>query len=366
MRYCLFLAQMNRTTLLLESILKRRWLTHFLFWFSFVFILSILSSLNSGTLRDHFINYLILLPSQLLAAYTLNYYLIPQLFLNKKYGQFAIWFLCTAYLFVAFARFCNVHIAEPLTRRGSFETETISEILTDPVYLILVYFPAVYLVVFITVVIKSLKVRFEERHRLEALEKEKATTELKFLKAQIHPHFLFNTLNSIYALTLSKSDAAPEIVLKLSELLDYMLYECNVPAVYVEKEVTLIQGYIDLERIRYGKTFDLTFTHTIDDPTAQIAPLILLSFVENAFKHGSSGNPENPKVTIDLVVENGQIHFMVYNTISSQHKEKKPLQGIGNSNVRRQLDLYYPDRYDLEIKESRITYEVRLKIDTTA
>ena len=357
---------MNQTTRLIDRILQRRWLTHFLFWFSFILILSILSSLNSGNFRDHLTNYLILLPSQLLAAYSLNYYLIPKIFLKKKYTLFALLLLFSAYVFAAFARFCNVYIAEPLTREGSFEKETIVEILTDPLYLILVYVPAVYMVVLITVVIKNLKIRFEEKHRIEILEKEKATTELKFLKAQIHPHFLFNTLNSIYALTLSKSDAAPEVVLKLSELLDYMLYQCNAPVVYIDKEVALIQGYIDLERIRYGDQLDLTFTHTVDDTAVQIAPLILLSFVENAFKHGSSGNPENPQVKIDLKVNNGKIHFTVFNTVSSQNKSKELDQGIGNSNVQRQLALHYPDRYSLEIIENKITYEVRLNIDTTA
>jgi len=354
------------TTNLIDRILQRRWLVHFLFWFSFVFTLSLLFSLHSGYFKDHLIDYLILLPSQLMAAYSLNYYLVPNLFLKKKYIQFIMLLLFSAYVFVAFARFCNVYIAEPITRQGTFEKETIFEILTDPLYLVIVYFPSVYMVVLIMVVVKNLKIRFEEKHHLETLEKEKATSELKFLKAQIHPHFLFNTLNSIYALTLSKSDAAPEVVLKLSQLLDYMLYQCNVPAVYIEKEVMLIQGYIDLESIRYGSRLDLTFVHTVDDPTAQIAPLILLSLVENAFKHGSSGNPKNPQVKIDLKVNEGQIYFTVFNTISNQNKPKDSSPGIGNSNVQRQLVLHYPDKHSLEIIKSKTTYEVRLKIDTTA
>lgn len=357
---------MSNRISLIERILQNRGLSHFLFWFTFLFIFSVLATLNAGTFTDNLINYLVLLPSQLLAAYFLIYYQIPKLFLRKKYVAFAISFFVSCYLFVMFGRLCTVHIAEPLTRRGVYESETFLEILTDPFYLFAIYFPAVYVIVFLMLAIKSIKERFEERHQLEVLQKEKMHTELKFLKAQIHPHFLFNTLNSIYALTLAKSDAAPEVVLKLSEMLDYMLYQCNEPRIAVHKEVTLIQGYIDLERIRYGEQLDLKFTHSIDDPNAKLAPLMLLSFIENAFKHGSSGNPTNPKVHIHLEVLQGKLTLRVYNTVL-QTKTMEAMEdtngGIGNVNVKRQLDLHYPNAHQLKIEVAAGSYEVNLTID---
>lgn len=347
-----------------DRIIQNRGLSHFLFWFTFLFVFSVLATLNAGSFLDNLINYLVLLPSQLLAAYFLIYYQIPKLFLKKKYLTFVISFLVSGYIFVMFGRLCTVHVAEPLTRGGEYETETFLEILTDPFYLFAVYFPAVYVIVFLMLAIKSIKDRFEERHQLEVLQKEKVHTELKFLKAQIHPHFLFNTLNSIYALTLVKSDAAPEVVLKLSEMLDYMLYQCNEPRIAVHKEVALIQGYIDLERIRYGKQLDLVFTHAIDDPNAQLAPLLLLSFVENAFKHGSSGNPANPKVHIHLEVLKGQLNLRVFNTLlATKNKEVETKGGIGNTNVKRQLDLHYPNAHQLEILKEADSFEVNLIID---
>jgi sensor histidine kinase YesM len=352
---------------IIDRIVQNRVLSHILFWCSFLFIFTLLGSLNSGSFRNHLINYLVLLPSQLAAAYFLNYYQIPVLFLKKRYVRFVISFLLSGYVFVVFARMCNVYIAEPLTREGTFETETILEILADPFYLFYVYFPAVYVIVFLMIAIKSIKKGFEEKHQLEVLQKEKSKTELQFLKAQIHPHFLFNTLNSIYALTLTKSDAAPEVVLKLSEMLDYILYQCNEPTIALHKEVTLIQGYIDLEQIRYGDPLDLDFTHELAASNTQIAPLILLGFIENAFKHGASKNPINPKIHIHLQEKDSQLYLRVYNTkVAIQGKSVVvPKKGIGITNVSRQLEIHYPGAHELKITDTATSYEVQLTIDLT-
>lgn len=349
----------------LDRIVQHRVLSHILFWSSFLFIFTLLGSLNSGSFSSHLINNLALLPSQLAVAYFLNYYLIPTLFFKKRYVWFVILALVSGYIFVVFARICTVHIAEPLTREGVFETETLLEILADPFYLLYVYFPAVYVIVFLMIAIKSIKKGFEEKHQLEVLQKEKAKTELQFLKAQIHPHFLFNTLNSIYALTLSKSDAAPEVVLKLSEMLDYILYQCNEPTIALHKEVTLIQGYIDLERIRYGDQLDLDFTHELGSATTQIAPLILLGFIENAFKHGASKNPLNPKIHIHLQEKDSQLYLRVYNTKITLENDAVGVtnRGIGITNVSRQLELHYPNAHTLKITDTEVSYEVQLTID---
>ena len=350
-----------------DRIVQNSVLSHILFWCSFLLIFTLLGSLNSGSFSSHLINYLALLPSQLAAAYFLNYYQIPTLFLKKRYVHFVISFLVSGYVFVVFARICTVHIAEPLTREGMFEKETFLEILADPFYLFYVYFPAVYVIVFLMMAIKSIKRGFEEKHQLEVLQKEKATTELQFLKAQIHPHFLFNTLNSIYALTLTKSDAAPEVVLKLSEMLDYILYQCNEPTIALHKEITLIQGYIDLEKIRYGDQLDLEFIHELSDKQRPIAPLILLGFIENAFKHGASKNPINPKIHIQLQEKESQVYLRVYNTKISVKSDvtSEQSKGIGITNVSRQLELHYPNAHTLKIEDTETSYEVQLTIDLT-
>ncbi|MEM6771160.1 MAG: histidine kinase, partial [Bacteroidota bacterium] len=193
---------------------------------------------------------------------------------------------------------------------------------------------------------------------------EKAQAELRLLKAQIHPHFLFNTLNNLYSLTVEKSDQAPEVVERLSEMLDYQLYQCNTPKVAVRKEIELLENYIQLESLRYGKRLRLSFEHSVDDPGAQIAPLILISPVENAFKHGASGNADSPFIEIQLNVTAGMLYFNVRNNkppiAITDHTEYT--EGIGLNNIRKQLRLLYPDQHVLTIEETEQEFHLSLVI----
>lgn len=347
----------------IDDILQNRILTHFLFWSAYLLFTNIISSTNNYTITGNFIKDLSLLPSQLLAAYFLNYYQMPKLLLKKKYVLFITSFFVFGYLFLAFGRFSIVHIAEPFIRTD-FEQETILEILTDSDYLIRVYFPAIYGVVFLMFMIKVIKQRASEKQKIERLEKEKIENELKFLRTQIQPHFLFNTLNNLYALTLEKSDLAPKVVLKLSELLDFILYQSNQKEISIKKEIELIQGFIDLESLRYGDKLKLKFEHKTDDENAKITPLLLLPFVENAFKHGANKNPDNPEISIILNVENHQIYFEAYNnkSIHSLNSIDSFNGGIGIKNLKRQLELNYENSYDLSIENNDEDYRVKLKI----
>lgn len=356
---------MSSNNKFLDRILQNRPLTHVTFWVAFSLIFILLAALNDGSFKEHLINYAALLPAQVLAAYTLVYYQVPKLLLKKKYLLFAISFVVSVYVFAVIARLSVIYIAEPFTRTD-FEQESVLEIISDPFFLFAVYFPVVYVIVFLMLAIKIIKERFEARHDIQVLEKEKTTNELKFLKAQIHPHFLFNTLNNLYALTLAKSDLAPKVVVKLSEMLDYMLYQCNEPRIAIEKEIDLLQGYIELEQLRYGDKFELVFNHQVDLPNTKIAPLILLSIVENAFKHGASANPVNPKVHIDLEVKDEDLLFKVFNTKPEKVQQKlgeETHNGIGKSNVNRQLELNYPNKYSLDIEDTKKTYLVTLNVN---
>ncbi len=147
----------------------------------------------------------------------------------------------------------------------------------------------------------------------QELQKQKLESELKFLKSQIHPHFLFNTLNNLYALTLDKSEEAPEVVVKLSGLLSYMLYECNAPRVPLEKEINLLQDYLAMEKIRYRNELKVDFDVQGKVNGKLIAPLLLIPFVENGFKHGLSKQINNPWIYIALRINNDSLHFNVKN-----------------------------------------------------
>ncbi|MBL7815358.1 MAG: sensor histidine kinase [Saprospiraceae bacterium] len=193
------------------------------------------------------------------------------------------------------------------------------------------------------------------------LETRTMQTELNFLKSQINPHFLFNTLNSLYALTLKKSDEAPEVVIKLSEMMRYMLYECNEAQVPLSKEVNYIRNYLDLERLRH-KNMDIKFDveGSIGDLT--VAPLIFIAFIENAFKHGASNHISPGFVHIHIYLEGGELNLYVENS----KPEKQPSQdhrrsgGIGLVNVKRRLDILYKSNHHLEVYDKPNTYAVNL------
>ena len=193
------------------------------------------------------------------------------------------------------------------------------------------------------------------------LVREKLGTELEFLKNQINPHFLFNTLNNIYSLSRKKSDKAPEIVLKLSKLLRFILYESGKETITIAEEIRILEDYVELEKIRYNDRLKLTFDKQIDDMKQLITPLILLPFIENAFKHGVSETTEETSIAISIVLKNGNLSFFVNN--SKEYDGANDVrEKIGLSNVRRQLELMYRD-FTLVIDNLADNFNVDLKIN---
>ncbi len=203
----------------------------------------------------------------------------------------------------------------------------------------------------------------DQKQNQELLQ-QKLESELKFLKSQIHPHFLFNTLNNLYALTLDKSDKAPEVVVKLSDLLSYMLYECNVPRVPLEKEINLLRDYLELEKMRYQSELKVDFDVQGRVNGKMIAPLLLIPFIENGFKHGLSKQIENPWINIHLEVEDYKLTFLVENNkpLVDKKDESGYSEGIGLKNVKRRLNLIYGDDYNLEVKDEHGVFNVLLEL----
>jgi two-component system LytT family sensor kinase len=194
----------------------------------------------------------------------------------------------------------------------------------------------------------------------QILEKEQAKTELAFLKSQINPHFLFNTLNDIYALTYQKSDQAPGALLKLSELLRYMLRESDEQFVPLAKEISYLENVIELQKAGQKGLCYVNFTRDDNLLNKNIAPLILINFLENAFKHGVFDQATNP-VTLSLHVEQNILHFHISNHLANRHKDKTG--GIGLVNVKRRLSLIYPSQHNLKIEQKKDTFIVDLKIN---
>ncbi|MBL7780250.1 MAG: histidine kinase [Saprospiraceae bacterium] len=190
-------------------------------------------------------------------------------------------------------------------------------------------------------------------------------SELRFLKSQINPHFLFNTLNNLYALTLKKSDKAPEIVLKLSEIMRYMLYECNERRVHLTKEIQYIYNYLDLERLRQPKDADIRFVVEGQISEQMVAPLLFIPFLENSFKHGLNNQIQGEGfVRLRLTVSGEDLEFFIENSKA----ERLPRQdhprsgGIGLVNVRQRLQMLYPDNHTLTVQDEPHRYAVTLHL----
>jgi two-component system, LytTR family, sensor kinase len=191
------------------------------------------------------------------------------------------------------------------------------------------------------------------------LTREKLEAELRFLRNQTNPHFLFNTLNNIYALARKKSDQAPEVILKLSQLLRFMLYECHRERITVAEEIKVIEDYLSLEAIRYQNRLHIDFQRQVDSGAELIAPLILLPLVENAFKHGASESRFAATIRLGLGLAEGQLRFEVEN--SKEHPALEVHEQIGLANLRRQLELLYPGA-QLLIENGEQTFRVVLTI----
>jgi len=184
------------------------------------------------------------------------------------------------------------------------------------------------------------------------------------LKAQIHPHFLFNTLNNLYGLTLEKSDEAPDLVLKLSEILDYILYRCDAKRVLLSEELYNLKNYIEIEKIRYSNKLSLNVHFVEDKAGLKITPLIILPFVENAFKHGVSNYPGMAFVKIEMVLIGQSFIFKIKNSKNPDEvKNGNHTKGIGLENVKKRLAFLYPQKHILSINQSDDTFSVNLTLE---
>ena len=225
------------------------------------------------------------------------------------------------------------------------------------------YFPYSVASVFFFGIIKHIYDHIQLRQTAQQLRIEKQEAELNYLKSQTNPHFLFNTLNNIYSLAKDKSDLAPESILRLSEILRFMLYETGGQYIRIEQEIKIISDYLALEQLRYDDTLRVSFQYDVQDMKQAIPPLLLIPLVENAFKHGASETRHQPFVDIRLSLDEGQLVLLVKN--STEHipeKERLVKENIGLSNLRRQLELLYTD-YELSLEQGESVFVTVLKIN---
>jgi len=291
------------------------------------------------------------------------YFLFPRFFITRRYTLFVVYFILSLLTATALQRLINfelyyTHIYPKLVNTKE-EIQLMYWDFTPIVQTILVLYPPAMVALFA----RAVKQWYDTQHKMKEAEKEQLLSELKYLQSQIHPHFFFNTLNNLYGLSRAKSDLAPEIILKLSNLMRYMLYETNVAFVPVQKECSHLYDYIDLEKIRYKDGFDIFFKVRGDIQQALMPPLLLLPFIENAFKHGFSESVQHAWISIDIEVKDKELLCKVENSLPQGSKTIfTETNGLGIPNVKRRLNLLYKDDYELNVRITDTVYTVDLTI----
>lgn len=305
-------------------------------------------SMDIAEFRKELADYLLML----LFFYLNHLYLLPELFYRKKYFLFFIAILIS---------FLIVLVAPNLIEQYSTLK---ANAFASPFAFGLYYMREVKHYLFQFLLVFTVSLLISTLSRLRKTEKEKLDAELAFLRSQINPHFLFNTLNSVYSLALTKSNAAPTAIVMLSDMMRYILSETHYEYVLLDKEINYIDSYIELQKIRLQKTVKIDYFCQIISEEKKIAPLLLIPFVENAFKHGV--NPEkNSYISIKIVCIGNYLQLTVFNNKVAPATNSGSTSGVGIKNARQRLQMLYAGNHTLEISENQNYFKIHLSINLT-
>ncbi len=333
---------------------------HILFWL----ILMLTFAISEFGYRDTFghamIFELLFLPVRMVAVYV-NYYVLMSRYLYKnQIFKYILYLIIVIGLMATLQRYIFIYWGYPVFFPDWWRPG-LKPLLIDKIFqnAVIIATPVAF-----SIGIKVFSDWYTEKNKIKQLEKEKIATELKYLKSQINPHFLFNTLNNIYGLSIEKSDKVPGLILQLSDLLSYSLYESNQALLTLDQELKLIRDYVAIEKERYGDRVDVEWQ--INEEKIQdlkVAPLLLFPLVENAFKHGVKEETKYAKIDIKLKRKGEAIFFQIKNSLPIDLPENKKNEGIGLSNLNRRLKLLYPDAHKLETKKEKEVFNAELWID---
>jgi sensor histidine kinase YesM len=335
--------------------MKQRWqiFWHTFFWVCILLFCLVIARNNTKLTINDLLVIIVLYGIINISLFYLNYLVMIPRFLDKKrYGLFALSIVVVVVLY-GFGKYGVALIFKPyvlMRVKGhiiGFGTYFMSTVYNSITFL------------FLSSVLKFTVDWFLNERIQRDLENQRLTAELAFLKSQINPHFLFNSLNSIYSLAYQRSETTPEAILKLSEIMRYMLYECNDNKVDLARELQYLQNYIDLQKIRFSNKAFIDFKITGKVENQQIVPLMLIAFIENGFKHGVANMPRSP-IRLMIDVDDTHLHFYIQNKKHNNNRDASG--GIGLNNVKRRLDLLYPGKYNLDIRDETDTYTVELSL----
>jgi len=333
---------------------------HFLFWVGVWFFFVYFFSYNSDNTKYVTWFSSLLLPVTMVTTYLVVYLLIPKYLLKKNYKLFVLY---STYTLIISTYFILLAIFGSFMFLSNLEFSKMPPMSRNFVFVLIL----VYLVVGIVSFISLLNHNFKTTSQNKELQNKILEThlqikeqELHYLKKQIHPHFLFNTLNTIYGFALKQSKDTPDIILKLSNLLDYILYQVNKPSVSLKDEVLHIQEYIELEKIRFKDSLKVSFKSDEISETTKIPPMLLIPFVENAFKHGNLLDGFL-SVHIRIKLKDNNLKFSIKNTVLPDDVIANS-KGLGLENIQKRLQLLYPDTHQLTRNTSDSWYLVNLSI----
>jgi len=356
---------MNTRNFIFSNNFKFRFLRHAAFWitrllfvttFHFVYVFDNTKSIFANILISFKTIYLLVVVVDLNYCYIIIYFLGKKFFLQKKYKQFAAWLVVLTIADIIISQniqyYCYyIHLPKPASWFAISWENAIDFMAMGPPITCLIF-----------ISIKMCKTWYIKQEEKQMLLFANAAAEIKLLKAQVHPHFLFNTLNNIYSFALEKSPKARELVLQLSDMLKYMINDCGNEVVPLEKELKMLNDYIGLEKVRYGKRLKTGIQVNGDYKNKSIAPLLMIPFIENSFKHGASQMLANPWIKLDISISENDLVLEVSNSRPSQATSVNKKNGIGLQNVKKRLQLLYHSEYELNINSTAETYFVHLKI----
>ena len=328
---------------------------HACVWIAIILLLLFISSKNTDVTTKSIVIYVYFGAINIAVFYSNYLYLFPKYLIQERYWRYGV----TVILLILVSALIKYGMATLFKDIILIRGDNKEYHLTFYEYYLAAIFTSTFFV-FLSSGFKFCIDWFINERVRKNLQSEKLTAELAFLKSQINPHFLLNSLNNIYSLAYKQSPKTPEAVLKLSEMMRYMLYESNDKQVELAKELRYLENYIELQKLRFKDQVYINFSVSGDYSGQTIAPLILIPFVENAFKHGLATDAGNP-ITISITTAEKKLSFRLRNKKSKLNKDETG--GIGLQNVIRRLDLLYPRQYHLQVDDTEQVYQCELQLD---
>lgn len=333
----------------IEKIIENRLLQNALFWLFFAIIPFSINLGSFGSLANMYTDIQYYLECAFLGYFN-NLLLMPRLFDKRKY----VLYLVSAILLIIFITWVSMHITSILS--PNYPQSFLGSLYEGIDYgIFLIAFGSGHLV----------RSYIYQSRKISELEEDKLSAEVSFLRSQINPHLLFNTLNTIYSYSVTNAQETPKMILKLSDIMRYMLYETDESRVSLEKELNYLKDYVALQKIRLGKRGDVTFEVVGNAENLTIAPMILISFIENAFKYSMDTMTSAISIKTLFVIDNKVLKMTVINNYQDEIQPNAK-GGIGHKNVLKRLELLYPDQHQLVIEKEETVYKVHLELTLVA